>query len=929
MDNATEIKDENEKTAIDNKEKELEAKIQGQFNEEKWTRVSAKDVSISRFNLLETILNQAIAEKSLEALKESSKKHLEEYEPSVAARYFLGMAALKQNLPDEIVFLKQLLDQFQEISKWAVVEYLSDQMLHVSENRTILRAKATALEKLGKSKEAIPVLEKLARVDRKNPDVALKYADAIIEEDLEKSIQFYKQAAEAYAKSLQFEKLKTVWNKLVELVPEDLQFFKKLERILSGHRQKEILADLYVQLAYHYIKNEDVDHIVTLCKKILEYNPNFVRFKKELVESYRKKYQNHSLLEDFIRYSGLVNPKKNILNAIQDFETNIVFDKDNYVFHRSWGVGKIKDINTTEMIIDFHDKNDHRMEIQMALKSLKPLKEDHFWVYQFEKPEELKKLFEEDVVQFFKILLVSFNGKLSLGEIKLEIVDKYVPAKNWSKWWSKVRTELLKDTLIGISPQKKDIIELYDTPITLSDQLIEKFQAAQSFEDRLAVAIATLKNPDDYVDAIEYIQPFFKESMRSFELDVKLQSLWALDMLHEALGEEDRFYSEELKNELVKDFAAMTVREISNIGSKIKYPEIKKHFARWVKNYHAQWQKIYIELLLQTPIKIHKILINELIETNSNEEILEFFSILRRNAKNYAEIYLWAMKNLIQKVWEIEGLPHEEQLLGFFRLLRNIPKLEPKGTKFKNTSKDILIGSVKDELENYINAHAKNSIRKIVSLFKDVAFLSDHEKDVVLTGLKKISPDQFTESDEAEHKIKAKTLLETLQKSGSAVASQDAINAMQKEMDHLAKVEIPANSKDIGQAQEKGDLRENAEYKAALENQIILQANMVKLENQLKSVTLMVAAQIPTDEVTIGTKVRLKEIKTGDIFVYTILDQWDADMDKGIISYKSPLGQAMLHAKKGSVVVFGTGSGEQNLEVISIEKGLDEEGHLC
>ncbi|MDH4263927.1 MAG: transcription elongation factor GreA, partial [Spirochaetia bacterium] len=197
MENATDTTNKNEK--------DLDAKIQSQFNEEKWTRVSAKDVSISRFNLLESILNQAIAEKSLDALKESSKKHLEEYEPSVGARYFLGMVSLKQNLPDEIVYLKQLLDQFQEISKWAVVEYLSDQMLQVSENRTILRAKATALEKLGKNKELIPVLEKLARVDRKNPDVALKYADAIINEDLEKSVQFYKQAAEAYAKSLQFE----------------------------------------------------------------------------------------------------------------------------------------------------------------------------------------------------------------------------------------------------------------------------------------------------------------------------------------------------------------------------------------------------------------------------------------------------------------------------------------------------------------------------------------------------------------------------------------------------------------------------------------------------------------------------------------------------------------------------------------------------
>lgn len=928
MDNATEAKMENEKMG-NSINKDLDAKIQSQFNEEKWTRVSAKDVSISRFNLLESILNQAIAEKSLEALKDASKKHLEDYEPSVAARYFLGMVSLKQNLPDEIVYLKQLLDQFQEISKWAVVDYLADQMLQVSENRTILRAKSTALEKLGKTKEAIPILEKLARVDRKNPDVALKYADAIIDEDLDKGVQFYKQAAEAYAKTLQFEKLKAVWNKLVELVPDDLTFFRKIERILSGHRQKDILADLFVQLAHHYLKKEDVDNVLLLCKKILEYNPNYVRFKKELVETYRKKYANHSLLEDFIRYSGLTNPKKNILNAIQDFETNIVFDRNNYVFHRSWGVGKIKEINTSEMIIDFHDKNEHRMEIQMALKSLKPLKEDHFWVYQFEKPEELKKLFEDDIVSFFKIMLTSFNNKLSLGEIKMEIVDKYITLRNWSKWWSKVRATLLKDNLIGVSPQKKDIIELYEISVTLSDQLIEKFQAAQNFDDRLAAAIATLKNPDDLIDAIEYMQPFFKESMRSFESEIKLQSLWTLDMLHEALGDEDRFYSEESKSELVKEFSAMSVKEISDLGSKIKYPEIKKYFARWVKSYHDQWPKVYVELLLQTPIKIHKTIITDLIDAGKDEQIQEFFVALRKDSRGNAEVFLWTMKNIFQNAWDIENIPYEELLLEFFRLIRSIPKLEPKGTKLKNAAKDILIGSLKDDLIHYIKKYATDSIRKIVSLFKDVAVLTEYEREQVIKSLKEISPEQFTDSDEGERSIKVTNLLEQLQKSGGTIASQDAIRKMQKEMDHLVKVEIPENSKEIGVAQEKGDLRENAEYKAALEHQVILQSNLQKLENQLKSVIQVVGSQIPTDEITVGSKVRLKEVKTGDIFVYSILDQWDADVDKGIISYKSPLGAAMLKARKGGMVKFGSGSDEQNLEVLSIEKALDDDGNLC
>ena len=148
---------------------DIEQRIQNQFNEEKWTRISVKDVSISRFKMLESILEAALEKQKRTELSKMAKDHLENYEPSLSARYFLGMLAMKENSPDNLHYLKSLLDQFQELSKWAVVNYLADKMMERGENRTILKAKAIALEKLGKVKEAIPVLEKLAHLDRKDP----------------------------------------------------------------------------------------------------------------------------------------------------------------------------------------------------------------------------------------------------------------------------------------------------------------------------------------------------------------------------------------------------------------------------------------------------------------------------------------------------------------------------------------------------------------------------------------------------------------------------------------------------------------------------------------------------------------------------------------------------------------------------------------
>ncbi|MDH5716869.1 MAG: transcription elongation factor GreA [Spirochaetia bacterium] len=928
-----ETKEETNAKSAENKETanaSIAEKIQNQFNEEKWTRISAKNVSISRFRLLEDLLQKAGEENFLEKMKELSKEHLIEYDASIAARYFLGMIALKKSSPDELIYLKQLLDQFQDIAKWAVVDYLSDKMLQVSENRTILRAKANALEKLGKTKEAIPVLEKLARIDRKNPDIALKYADAIINSDLDKGILFYKQATEAYAKNLQFEKLKNVWNKLIDLIPDDFLFFRKIERILSGHRQKEILADLYVKLTHHYLKKEDVENTIILCKKILEYNPNYVRFKNELLKAYREKYKDHSLLEDFIKYSGLLNVKRNILSSIQNFETNIVFDKDNYVYHRSWGVGKIIDLNTKEMTIDFKNKQGHKMEIQMALKSLKPLKEDHFLVHQYENPEKLKKLFDEDIIAFFKLLISSFGNKISLTAIKQELIDKYVQLKDWSKFWSKVRQEILKDKLIGISSQKKDIVELYEAPITFSESAIDKFQAAQNFDERVQVAVSTMKSKDtsEIIDALEYMQPFFIEGLKSPENDVRLQSIWTLDLMKNSLHDEEPLYDKQTLDNISSIIKQQTKNEVSILSLHIKELEIKKQYAKWLKQYHPDWKNLYIKMLVQLPIKIHKNLINELIIAEAWQELNEFIAIIKKDTNNSAEIFLWVFKQIITGAIEIKNIEMEDLILSFFRIARNIPKLEQKGTKLRNAAREIYFGTLKDDFEKNIVKYAKNSVRKMASLIKDAGLFSEPEREMIIKTLHEMHPDEFKEDIAEKKEASGESFIEKLEKSGESVGTQNALESMKKELEHLLKVEIPENSEEIGIAQEKGDLRENAEYKAALERQSILQATVTKLEGQIKKVILLKASNVSLDTVTVGSKVRLKDQNTQDIFVYSILDQWDADVDKGIISYKSPLGQAIIGRKKGEIVTFGKGSQEQKLEIISMQKTVNEDGYL-
>jgi transcription elongation GreA/GreB family factor len=141
----------------------------------------------------------------------------------------------------------------------------------------------------------------------------------------------------------------------------------------------------------------------------------------------------------------------------------------------------------------------------------------------------------------------------------------------------------------------------------------------------------------------------------------------------------------------------------------------------------------------------------------------------------------------------------------------------------------------------------------------------------------------------------------------------------------LVQKKIPANSKEIAIARSYGDLRENHEYKAAKEMQKILMRRKEELETQLARARGTDFSNANTDAVNIGTIVQATNLETNQSESFTILGAWDSDPDKGIISYLSPVGAALLNHKTGDEVEFelhGT-KRRQRIEKMHVEPRRD------
>ena len=144
----------------------------------------------------------------------------------------------------------------------------------------------------------------------------------------------------------------------------------------------------------------------------------------------------------------------------------------------------------------------------------------------------------------------------------------------------------------------------------------------------------------------------------------------------------------------------------------------------------------------------------------------------------------------------------------------------------------------------------------------------------------------------------------------------DEIATLEREL----KVELP---KEIQRARELGDLRENAEYKAAKERQEIVNARIAMLKKRVGEISMINLDRIPTDRAGFGSTVHLRT-ESGDMLVYQLVMPEEADADKGLISTSSPIGRAILNKEEGDEVVVSTPAGTRRFEILKLTTIHDE-----
>ena len=146
------------------------------------------------------------------------------------------------------------------------------------------------------------------------------------------------------------------------------------------------------------------------------------------------------------------------------------------------------------------------------------------------------------------------------------------------------------------------------------------------------------------------------------------------------------------------------------------------------------------------------------------------------------------------------------------------------------------------------------------------------------------------------------------------------LTKLKEELVFLKEKKRPEIVSAISEARSHGDLKENAEYHAAKEQQALIESRIVAINDLIARANVIDVTKIENEgKVIFGSTIKVLDLDTSKQISYRLVGQDEADIKKNLIFYKSPIGKALIGKTKGDMVVVNTPSGERNFEIKDVQ----------
>ena len=594
-----------------------------------------------------------------------------------------------------------------------------------------------------------------------------------------------------------------------------------------------------------------------------------------------------------------------------------------HVEHKSWGYGTVSELDEVDgtITIDFEQKQGHKMDVLFALDGLVPLPQGHIYCLKKTNLEHLLNISTSEPLELLRIAIDSLGRRATPDAIQSVLSPSPVSAQDWKKWWENTRKLARSDGRFTFPSSKTQPVTYVQTPKT-QIAVIKNATESKGASQAIKALNAILKDPagisahrNEALSLLQKVEDLLGHmpTLPKARQDVIRLAL-ARDELAEQLGVQPR--PSVLTSSLISTLEPQIPEVINSLSQEHQLRLLKLIQQREPSTWHSSvlaFLRIASSRLLTT--------MREFMAAQKIEKVFE--AGLERAVRELtlsSEGLIWIIKNRKTTCKELIN----PRL--FVALIAAIERDQIGDTRSARLH-DLVISDknlLTDLLEGADNAEVRDVARQLMlsSVF------SDMDKRSLLARLIKKFPDIenfVTGSIQRTRENSSPSKSESSQSNnvGKLIVSWSSLERRKAELDELVNKKIPANTQEIAVARSYGDLRENAEFKFAKEQQAVLARRRAELEADLMRAEGTDFSNPDTSRCGIGTTITLSGPNGTE--KYTILGAWDADPSRNIISYLTAAARALQGRTVGDMVEMPREDGTTaTLRVEKIEPFTDQ-----
>ncbi len=612
------------------------------------------------------------------------------------------------------------------------------------------------------------------------------------------------------------------------------------------------------------------------------------------IQALEKHYRNDPEFAKRLRYVGLrdaagMKKTPDFQGAIAHFELLAHLKPGNFIHHAGgWGTGEIMEVSPIreEIVVELENVTGRKyISFANAFKALTPLPKDHFCVRRFAHPDELEQEARDNPVEVIKLLLRDLGPKTA-AEIKEELAELVIPETDWAKWWQNARAKVKKDTMV-------------ESPLSLQ-QPFRLRDAALSHEDLFHKQLSAKKEPQGILQTIYNFVRDMPDMLKKGDVKQSLQ-----DKLVSLLSSPEITPSQILQIRLFLDNSfgfspnhqtlADNIKELQQVEEVINGIEIialKKRALTAIHDHRPDWSDLFLSLLFS--VQQHQLrdyILKELQQPATLPKLEKKLRDMLIHPTINPEVFVWYFQKVVSETNVPFANKHGQgEFLETFLILYSVLEGKPEYRELIKKMYSTLSGNRYLIVRNIIEGTSLEFIQEFLLLVSKCRTLSDHDKKILKSLAEVVHPSLSSKK-------------KTKDESEVIWTTETGLKRTQERIRTLGTVEIVDNAREIEAARALGDLRENSEYKFALERRARLQTELKTLSDQLNRARVITPDDISSREVGVGSKVELAD-GNGKKITYSILGPWDAEAEKNILSFQSKLAEHMIGKKAGDTFKF-------------------------